>query len=134
MRLTKHFAAMNKPSQLFLSLYIYLKNYPESLSSSVISASYNLSFIQGVAFLQVFMVVGCQILLHPSVMLHVFFFSGIMELIGIFVGHLYFFLMFKYPQDFGGQRFLSTPSILYVLILCSCHYIAFLLNFVFRQQ
>ena len=39
--------------------------------------------------------------------------SGIMELIGIFVGHLYFFLMFKYPQDFGGQRFLSTPSILY---------------------
>ena len=38
-----------------------------------------------------------------------------MELIGIFVGHLYFFLMFKYPQDFGGQRFLTTPSILYVL-------------------
>ena len=43
--------------------------------------------------------------------------SGIMELIGIFVGHLYFFLMFKYPQDFGGQRFLSTPSILYVFFL-----------------
>ena len=43
----------------------------------------------------------------------VFSSSGIMELIGIFVGHLYFFLMFKYPQDFGGQRFLSTPSILY---------------------
>ena len=43
--------------------------------------------------------------------------SGIMELIGIFVGHLYFFLMFKYPQDFGGQRFLSTPSILYVVWL-----------------
>ena len=42
---------------------------------------------------------------------------GIMELIGIFVGHLYFFLMFKYPQDFGGQRFLSTPSILYVCVL-----------------
>ena len=39
-------------------------------------------------------------------------FSGIMELIGIFVGHLYFFLMFKYPQDFGGRRFLTTPSIL----------------------
>lgn len=42
--------------------------------------------------------------------------GGIMELIGIFVGHLYFFLMFKYPQDFGGQRFLSTPSILYKLL------------------
>lgn len=39
--------------------------------------------------------------------------GGFMELIGIFVGHLYFFLMFKYPQDFGGRRFLTTPSILY---------------------
>uniref|UniRef100_UPI00358EBC48 derlin-1 n=1 Tax=Myxine glutinosa TaxID=7769 RepID=UPI00358EBC48 len=35
------------------------------------------------------------------------------ELVGIFVGHLYFFLMFKYPQDFNGRCFLSTPSFLY---------------------
>lgn len=35
------------------------------------------------------------------------------ELIGIFVGHLYFFLMFKYPQDFGGYQFLQTPSFFY---------------------
>ena len=40
------------------------------------------------------------------------FHRGVMELIGIFVGHLYFFLMFKYPQDFGGRRFLTTPAIL----------------------
>jgi hypothetical protein len=40
--------------------------------------------------------------------------SGVKEIIGIFVGHLYFFLMFKYPQDFGGARFISTPAFLYV--------------------
>jgi len=36
-----------------------------------------------------------------------------MEIMGIFTGHMYFFLMFKYPQDFGGRRFLSTPAIFY---------------------
>lgn len=39
--------------------------------------------------------------------------GGVMELIGILIGHLYFFLMFKYPQDFGGPSLLSTPQILY---------------------
>ncbi|XP_033626893.1 derlin-1-like [Asterias rubens] len=39
--------------------------------------------------------------------------GGFFELLGIVVGHLYFFLMFKYPQDFGGRAFLSTPAILY---------------------
>jgi len=39
--------------------------------------------------------------------------GGLMEIIGIFVGHLYFFLMFKYPQDFGGRRFITTPAFLY---------------------
>lgn len=39
-------------------------------------------------------------------------FSGFSELLGILVGHLYFFLMFKYPQDFGGQQWLFTPQIL----------------------
>ncbi|KAL3860205.1 hypothetical protein ACJMK2_010361 [Sinanodonta woodiana] len=39
--------------------------------------------------------------------------GGLSELIGIIVGHLYFFLMFKYPQDFGGVRLLNTPQILY---------------------
>ena len=36
-----------------------------------------------------------------------------MELVGILVGHLYFFLSFKYPQDFGGPALLKTPQILY---------------------
>ncbi|XP_065183691.1 derlin-1-like [Sycon ciliatum] len=35
------------------------------------------------------------------------------ELVGILVGHAYFFLAFKYPQDFGGQNYLQTPQILY---------------------
>lgn len=38
--------------------------------------------------------------------------SGLAELLGILVGHLYFFLMFKYPQDFGGRALLKTPDIL----------------------
>ncbi|KAF7708114.1 hypothetical protein HF521_017171 [Silurus meridionalis] len=39
--------------------------------------------------------------------------SAVNELIGNLVGHLYFFLMFKYPVDLGGRSFLSTPEILY---------------------
>jgi derlin-1 len=39
--------------------------------------------------------------------------GGLMELLGILVGHLYFFLMFKYPQDFGGRQWLTTPEFLY---------------------
>ncbi|KAH7947404.1 hypothetical protein HPB52_011652 [Rhipicephalus sanguineus] len=38
--------------------------------------------------------------------------GGLYELIGILVGHLYFFLMFKYPQEFGGRNLLQVPSIL----------------------
>ena len=34
------------------------------------------------------------------------------ELIGNLVGHLYFFLMFKYPMDLGGRSLLSTPEFL----------------------
>ncbi|XP_059363849.1 derlin-1-like [Carassius carassius] len=39
--------------------------------------------------------------------------SIVNELIGNLVGHLYFFLMFKYPMDLGGRSFLSTPQFLY---------------------
>ncbi|RXN10224.1 Derlin-1 [Labeo rohita] len=39
--------------------------------------------------------------------------SVVNELIGNLVGHLYFFLMFKYPMDLGGRSFLSTPQFLY---------------------
>ncbi|TTQ07461.1 Derlin-1 [Bagarius yarrelli] len=39
--------------------------------------------------------------------------SVVNELIGNLVGHLYFFLMFKYPMDLGGRSFLSTPELLH---------------------
>lgn len=39
--------------------------------------------------------------------------NGFMELIGIFVGHMFFFLKYKYPIDYGGASFLNTPQILY---------------------
>ena len=38
--------------------------------------------------------------------------DGLEELVGILGGHLYFFLKFKYPQEFGGPNLLSTPAIL----------------------
>ena len=37
--------------------------------------------------------------------------SGMSELIGIIIGHLYFFLKFQYPQQYGGASLLGTPSI-----------------------
>ncbi|KAG2467246.1 DERL1 protein, partial [Polypterus senegalus] len=39
--------------------------------------------------------------------------SIVNELIGNLVGHLYFFLMYKYPMDLGGRVLLSTPQFLY---------------------
>ncbi|OWA51512.1 Derlin-1 [Hypsibius exemplaris] len=36
--------------------------------------------------------------------------GGVMDLVGILVGHLYYFLAFKYPQDFGGPTLLKTPD------------------------
>lgn len=38
--------------------------------------------------------------------------DGLEELVGILVGHLYFFLKFKYPQEFGGPNLLNTPAFL----------------------
>ncbi|XP_073962363.1 derlin 1 [Choristoneura fumiferana] len=38
--------------------------------------------------------------------------GGLMEFIGILVGHLAFFLLFKYPQEFGGPALLTPPSFL----------------------
>ncbi|KAK0079938.1 hypothetical protein PV325_000625 [Microctonus aethiopoides] len=38
--------------------------------------------------------------------------GGMLELIGILVGNLYFFLKFKYPQEFDGPELLNTPAIL----------------------
>lgn len=55
----------------------------------------------------------------------------LVQLCGIVIGHLYFFLVFKYPQDFGGAEILRTPSFLYVVsesldfdrtVVCFCRY------------
>ncbi|CAH8621364.1 unnamed protein product [Heterobilharzia americana] len=41
--------------------------------------------------------------------------SAIMELVGIIVGHLYYFFVFQYPQEYGGRAILKTPEFLYRL-------------------
>ena len=48
--------------------------------------------------------------------LNLIYLSGFIELLGVAVGHLYFFLMFKYPQDFNGVQILKTPEIFYRLL------------------
>ncbi|GMR53103.1 hypothetical protein PMAYCL1PPCAC_23298, partial [Pristionchus mayeri] len=42
--------------------------------------------------------------------------GGINELLGILIGHTYFFLAFKYPQDHGGESLIRTPEFLYNLL------------------
>lgn len=39
--------------------------------------------------------------------------GGFEEFLGILVGHLYYFLMYSYPLDYGGTQLISTPQILY---------------------
>lgn len=36
--------------------------------------------------------------------------DGLFSIVGIIVGHLYFFLKFKYPQELGGVSYLETPA------------------------
>ncbi|KAM7351492.1 derlin 1 [Cochliomyia hominivorax] len=38
--------------------------------------------------------------------------GSIASLIGIFIGHFYYFLKFQYPQELGGNAILETPLIL----------------------
>ena len=42
--------------------------------------------------------------------------GGLSELLGIIVGHIYYFVSFKYPQDHGGATLLKTPEFLYSLL------------------
>ncbi|CAB3408215.1 unnamed protein product [Caenorhabditis bovis] len=42
--------------------------------------------------------------------------GGLNELIGIFVGHVYYFLAFQYPGDHNGVRILETPEFMYQLL------------------
>lgn len=41
--------------------------------------------------------------------------GGFDELMGILVGHLFYFLMFQYPQEYGGASLLHTPWFFYKL-------------------
>jgi len=36
--------------------------------------------------------------------------GSLFAIVGILVGHLYFFLKFTYPQELGGSNFLETPA------------------------
>lgn len=36
--------------------------------------------------------------------------GSLFAVVGIIVGHLYFFLKFTYPQELGGANFLQTPQ------------------------
>lgn len=36
--------------------------------------------------------------------------GSLFAIVGILVGHLYFFLKFTYPQELGGADWLSTPA------------------------
>jgi len=38
--------------------------------------------------------------------------GGVAELMGILVGHFYYFMKYQYPQQYGGQPLLSTPAFL----------------------
>ncbi|XP_072948422.1 derlin-1 [Epargyreus clarus] len=38
--------------------------------------------------------------------------GGVMELLGILIGHVAFFLLFQYPQEFGGPALLTPPPFL----------------------
>ncbi|KFM74347.1 Derlin-1, partial [Stegodyphus mimosarum] len=39
--------------------------------------------------------------------------GGFNHILGILVGHLYYFLMYTYPLNYGGSSLLQTPQILY---------------------
>uniref|UniRef100_A0A5S6QEB3 Derlin n=1 Tax=Trichuris muris TaxID=70415 RepID=A0A5S6QEB3_TRIMR len=41
--------------------------------------------------------------------------SAMYELVGIFIGYLYYFLTYRYPEEVGGESLLRTPSFLYRL-------------------
>lgn len=38
--------------------------------------------------------------------------GGMLDLIGIMIGHLFFFLSFQYPLELNGPTLISTPSFL----------------------
>ncbi|KAK0426565.1 hypothetical protein QR680_009774 [Steinernema hermaphroditum] len=78
------------------------------------------SFAVGIPFLLEPMVVSvlyvwCQ-LNKDMIMLVLFNMilgGSMVELAGVVVGHIYYFLMYSYPQEFGGASLIKTPQFLY---------------------
>lgn len=48
--------------------------------------------------------------------------SFMLSFVGIVVGHIYFFLKYKYPQEMGGPAYLETPVFLFVILNYFKHY------------
>ena len=48
--------------------------------------------------------------------------SGMSELVGIFVGHIYYFFKFRYAQDFGGPDLMETPQVITIYVLWTISY------------
>lgn len=90
---------------------IYFLLEPMVLSVLYIWCQFNkdriISFWFGTQFKAVYMpwvLVGFNMILRGG---------GINELVGIFVGHTYYFLAFQYALDYGGSVLIKTPEFLY---------------------
>lgn len=86
-------------AMMFTVLYIWCQINREQIVSFYFGSQFKASHLPWV-------LLAFNFILRGSIML---------ELLGIFIGHLYFFLKFKYPIDFGGASFLDTPDFMYRL-------------------
>ena len=51
-------------------------------------------------------------LCHLFMFVMLYLYRGVNELIGILVGHLYYFLKYRYPEEYGGRELIHTPEFL----------------------
>ncbi|CAI8052819.1 Derlin-1 [Geodia barretti] len=85
-------------------------------SALVFSSLYIWCQINRDVIVQFWFGVKVKAMYFPWVLFLFFFILGadwVAMLLGIVVGHLYFFLTMKYPQEFGGRKLISTPQFLY---------------------
>jgi Derlin-1 len=98
-------------------MYIWCQLNKETMMSFWFGMQFKAMYMPWVIMLFNWIVSGSYVVLLflTSRLLHRMFsthFRLLVQLCGIVVGHLYFFLVFKYPQDFGGPHLLKTPSFL----------------------
>ncbi|CAB0034493.1 unnamed protein product [Trichogramma brassicae] len=92
-----------------------LLNFPLLMNAMIVSIIYVWCQLNKDVIVQFWFGLRFQAMYLPWVLLAVNFITNhdaTEELIGILCGHLYFFLKFKYPQEFGGPSLLNTPAIL----------------------